>query len=508
MPVDGARRLTALPRSAARATRDLMLRAAGGPARARVVLLLAGVLGLNAADFGTVSATTGNLEHAFGIGNTDVGLLISAVALISAIGTIPIGVLTDRTRRTALLSGSILIWSVALLISGAAPSYLWLLLSRLALGVASATTGPTVSSLVGDLFPAAERSRMYGLILGGQLAGTGIGFVVSGEISSILPWRFAYWWLILPGLALAWLTWRLPEPARGGQGRIPAGAQNMPDPAEKTSRDDEPGQGATDGAERGLAERAVRHAQVEPQADLVLHTDPVHCSLWWAVRYVLRIRTNVIIIIVSALGYFFFTGLQSFAIIYVIGHYGVTKSIASVLVLVVGAGAVVGVFASGRVADRALARGHIRARVLVPMVCLFLIPLTLAPAIATRSVALALPLLVVGAALLGAPNAPLDAARLDIIHPRLWGRAEAVRTSLRSLVDAAAPTTFGLASQQVFGGPGTTGLEYTFLLGLIPLLVAAVLLLPALRTYPRDVATASASLRATTPSAGPAKRQE
>jgi sugar phosphate permease len=257
-----------------------------------------------------------------------------------------------------------------------------------------------------------------------------------------------------------------------------------------------------------LAERAVRQAHVEPQLDLILHTDPVDRSMWWAIRYVLRIRTNVIIIVASALGYFFFTGLRSFAIIYVTGHYGLTKSIASLLVLVVGAGAVIGVFAGGRLADRALARGRLRARVVVPMVCLFLIPLALAPAIATTSVALAIPLLVIGAALLSAPNAPLDAARLDIVHPRLWGRAEAVRTSLRSLADAAAPTTFGIVSGQVFGGPGQTGLEYTFLLGLVPLLVAAVLLLPALRTYPRDVATASASVRATTPAADTPQRRE
>jgi hypothetical protein len=134
----------------------------------------------------------------------------------------------------------------------------------------------------------------------------------------------------------------------------------------------------------------------------------------------------------------------------------------------------------------------------VPAVCLLVIPVALVPALLTTSIVLALPLFTVGAALLGAANPPMDAARLDIIHPRLWGRAEGVRTVLRSLAEAAAPTSFGFVSQHVFGHPSTTGLEYTFLLGLVPLLAAGVLVLPALRTYPRDVATASASVRATT----------
>lgn len=137
----------------------------------------------------------------------------------------------------------------------------------------------------------------------------------------------------------------------------------------------------------------------------------------------------------------------------------------------------------------------------------------LVSAIISTSVVVALPLLIVGAALLGAPNPPLDAARLDIMHPRLWGRAEAVRTVLRSAGEAAAPVLFGYVSQYVFAGPGSAaaggtggsapggtggegGLEYTFLVFLIPLMIAGLLALTALRTYPRDVATASASVRA------------
>jgi predicted MFS family arabinose efflux permease len=130
----------------------LRVDAAGGPARARVVLTLAAVLGLNGADTGTISATTNNLEQAFGVGNTQIGVLLSAVGLVGALFTNPAGVLTDRRRRTRLLGGSVAFWAAARLVSGAATSYLWLL-ARVALG---ATTGPTVASLTGDYFPAAD----------------------------------------------------------------------------------------------------------------------------------------------------------------------------------------------------------------------------------------------------------------------------------------------------------------------------------------------------------------
>ena len=496
--------------------RKYVLHAAGGPARARVVLTLAAVLGLEGADTGTISATTGNLERAFDVGNTDIGLLLSVVSLTGVLFTLPFGVLADRTRRTRLLSICITAWSIATLFSGAASSYLWLLLARVALGMVTAAAGPVVASLTGDYFPAAERGRMYGLILGGELAGTGLGFVISGDISAALSWRYAMWWLVLPSLALAWLVHKLPEPARGGRGQIAEGAVRIPD-----ERQAEAQSGASAAAEHAghrpdgadPAEGAVRHAHIQPRAALVLHSDPTGQSLWWAVRYVLRVRTNVIIIVASALGYFYFAGLRSFAIIYATGHYGLSKPVADLLLLVVGAGALAGVFLGGRISDRLLRRGHVNARILVPAICLLAIAPVLAPAIATTSVALALPLLTFGAVLLGAPNPPLDAARLDIIPPQLWGRAEAVRSVLRTLGEAAAPTLFGYVSQYVFGGPaaagsaggavgsthsvsasGATGLGYTFLIFLVPLMASGLLALLALRTYPRDVATAQASL--------------
>jgi len=65
-------------------------------------------------------------------------------------------------------------------------------------------------------------------------------------------------------------------------------------------------------------------------------------------------------------------------------------------------------------------------------------------------------------------------------------------TLLRTLGEAAARALFGLISQTVFGG-GNHGLEYTFLVFLT--IIAGPLALTALRTYPRDVATAAESYR-------------
>lgn len=106
-----------------------------------------------------------------------------------------------------------------------------------------------------------------------------------------------------------------------------------------------------------------------------------------------------------------------------------------------------------------------------------------------------MPLLVVGAAALTAALAPIDAARLDIVHPRLWGRGEAGRMALRAAFEGGAPLLFGVMS--VWLGGGTVGLKWTFLIMLLPMLIAAGFVVPGLRTYPRDVMTAAESAEAT-----------
>jgi predicted MFS family arabinose efflux permease len=503
----------ALLAGAARRVRGIVVNAAGGPARARVVVILAAVLGLGGADTGTVTSNENNLEHAFHIGNAEIGILLSVVSLVGVLFAIPMGILIDRTNRVRLLTFSIALWAVAILFSGAATSFVWLLAARVGLGVVTATAAPAVASLTGDFFPAAERGRVYGLIPGGEL----IGYVISGDISSVLPWRFAFWWLIVPSLALAWAVRRLPEPARGGQSQLQPGAQVIPG-ARDAAKQGRPAAGrAEDEAQDSLAARETRRARVQPQPELVLRGDPTGYSIWWAIRYVLRVRTNVVLIVASAIGYFFFEGMDSFATIFAISLYGVSKPVATLLVVVVvGAGALAGVYAGGRFADRLLRRGHIRARVVIPTACLLAIPLFLGPAFATTSAFIALPLLIVGAFLLGAPQPPLDAARLDIMPAQLWGRAEGIRTALRTLAEAAAPTLFGYMSQYAFGGPGSSGsgatggtgsgatlspagaaaLADTFLVFLALLVIAGLLALLALRTYPRDVATAAASAEA------------
>ena len=470
-------------RRARRAGVRALTRKLGGAERTRVIVLLAAVLALSSADATTVGAAATPLRHSLGISNTDIGLLVTVTSLVAALTSLPFGVLADRVRRTWMLSAAIVLWGIAMIWSATVSSFGDLLVTRVALGAVTAAAGPVVASLVGDYFAGAERGRIYGYILAGELAGAGFGFAVTGDIAA-LSWRAAFVLLALPAFALAWLIFRLPEPSRGGM--APLADTNAP----KLSV------GVEDESEQETdAQRLARERGVEPDLELVLAEDPGRLHFIAATRYILRIRTNVILIIASAGGYFFLSGVQTFGVEFVTRQYAIDQALGTLVLLVVGIGGVIGVLAGGAVGDLLLRRGVFTGRILVSAVAAAIAVVLFVPAIFTHHATMALPYIVFAALALSAQNPPLDAARLDIMVPLLWGRAEGVRTFLRTLAQALAPVTFGGVSDYVFGG-GRAGLQWTFLLMLIPLAGSAYFLFRALATYPRDVATAAAAARA------------
>jgi MFS family permease len=449
------------------------------------------VLALNSADTATVGASATQLRAALGISNADIGLLVAVTAVVAAVASLPFGVLVDKVRRTWLLASTISLWGVAMLVSASVSSFGSLMLTRVFLGAVTAAAGPAVASLVGDYFPSAERGKIYSYILSGELLGAGVGFVITGDLAA-LSWRAAFVALALPTAVLAWLMFKLPEPARGGASQLHPGEHRVLSardvaPGTHAGADEEPAVDTTD------AQDIARERGLSPDPRLVLRTDPRRMRLPAAVRYVLSIRTNVILIVSSACGYFFLAGVETFGIEFSKEQYGVSQALANVFILAIGGGAVLGVLMGGRLGDALLQRRYLNARVLVSAVAALSTVALFIPALVTRSVGSALPYIIAAAFFLTAQNPPIDAARLDILPPLLWGRAEGVRTFLRTGAQAVAPVLFGSIADLL--GGGRSGLQYTFILMLAPLAASGFILLRALRTYPQDVATAAAAIK-------------
>jgi predicted MFS family arabinose efflux permease len=443
------------------------------PSRRAAVVALAAVLALDGADRTALGALAPALMAEFSVGNAAIGLLASAFAIVGAIAIVPIGILTDRARRITILVVCIGIWCLAMGLAAAAWSFALLFLARVTLGVLTAAGGPPITSVIGDLVPADVRGRVLGWVKSGELVGAGAGFLVAGVVVWLTSWRGVFAVLALLGVAVAVLVARVPEPRRGGENDLP-GEEPRDVDAPSQLRD------------------LVEEQQVEADEDLILEGDQSELAIKPAMQYVFKVKTVVLIIAASALGDVFFTALQVFGVLFLVAQFGISASEASILIPLVGVGGFVGVLAGGRLGDGLIGRGVLTGRIRLGAWSYLVASVLLVPVFLASSLLVALPFLVLAGGFLTAPIAPLEAARLDVIHPQLRGRSESARMVARVAAQAAAPLLFGVMSGTL-GSSAAEGLQLAFLL-LLPLLAASsVCLMLAARHYPSEVAAVEES---------------
>jgi predicted MFS family arabinose efflux permease len=134
------------------------------------------------------------------------------------------------------------------------------------------------------------------------------------------------------------------------------------------------------------------------------------------------------------------------------GRFQIGQAMATLLIYVLGIGALIGVLSTGRIADWLTTRGQITARMTVGGAAFLAAAVFILPTLLANSLPLALVFAFFAGIALGGVNPPLNAARLDIVHSRLWGTAEAVRTTLVSISTGIAPLVFGIVSTELGGG--------------------------------------------------------
>jgi MFS family permease len=167
-----------------------------------------------------VRGSSDQLKHAFHIGDTAIALLFSSFILINGIVTLPSGYLADRWNRTKAMAVTIVLWSLISAMGGLVPTSAFglLLVIRASLGFGQAITDPSGSSVIADFYGTERRGKAFSIQQCLSYVGVGMGLALGGAIGPLFHgggWRLAFFVSIVPGLVVAYLCWKLPEPSRG-----------------------------------------------------------------------------------------------------------------------------------------------------------------------------------------------------------------------------------------------------------------------------------------------------
>jgi MFS family permease len=203
-----------------------------GPA-GRTLLLLTGVNLLNYLDRFVVSALVESLRGELHLSDLRLGVLMTSFLVVYTVASPVFGALGDRGRRPRWLAVGVALWSVATVLSGAASGFATLLAARASVGVGEAAYATISPGLLADHFERARRGRAFALFFAAIPVGSALGYVVGGLVDRSLGWRAAFLVAGLPGLVLALLVSRQPDPPRGALDEAPASA---PRPLAQTVR--------------------------------------------------------------------------------------------------------------------------------------------------------------------------------------------------------------------------------------------------------------------------------
>jgi MFS family permease len=126
----------------------------------------------------------------------------TAFALLYATLGIPLAYLADRTSRSAVVAGSVAVWSGFTALCGAVTGYWTLFLCRVGVGVGEAGGVAPSYALIADYFPPERRARALAIFSLGVPIGLGGGSFIGARLAALFGWRGAFAILGLAGLLL------------------------------------------------------------------------------------------------------------------------------------------------------------------------------------------------------------------------------------------------------------------------------------------------------------------
>jgi len=204
----------------------------GGRSAKIALVLLVIVYIFNFVDRQILSVLAEEIKADLNISDSDLGFLFgTAFAVFYSIFGIPLGKLADVWSRKNILSIGLATWSIMTALSGTAKSFTSLSIFRVGVGIGESSASPASYSLLSDYFSPKIRTTILAIYSSGVYLGAGIGLFLGGWIvelwTSAYPlstnapfglkaWQAAFIIVGLPGVILAFFTWNIKEPKRGG----------------------------------------------------------------------------------------------------------------------------------------------------------------------------------------------------------------------------------------------------------------------------------------------------
>ena len=168
------------------------------------LLTLAGIQFSHVLDFMIMMPLGPILMAALGIGTHEFGLLVASYSFSAAVSGVLAATFVDLFERKRLLLVSFVLFALATLACGLAPSYPVLMLARGMAGVFGGIMGALIHTMLGDAIPFSRRARASGIVSSAFSVSTIAGVPLSLWLANHLGWRAPF--IFIAGLSVIFLA--------------------------------------------------------------------------------------------------------------------------------------------------------------------------------------------------------------------------------------------------------------------------------------------------------------
>jgi len=184
------------------------------PAKAlsrRTTLAMAAASGIGVAHIYFCQPLLVEMARTFSVAEHSIRWVPVATQLGAALGLMFLVPLGDVMERRSLAVRVTVALAIASLLMALAPSFAFLAVSSLLLGV-NCCTPHLVLPIAALLAPKEQQGSVIGTVMAGMLVGILAGRTIAGFVGGSLGWRTVYWMSSVVALTMAWLVHRsLPE---------------------------------------------------------------------------------------------------------------------------------------------------------------------------------------------------------------------------------------------------------------------------------------------------------
>jgi ABC-type branched-subunit amino acid transport system ATPase component/MFS family permease len=179
------------------------------------------------------------IRDAFDLTTGEFGLIVILNLSIVLLLAVPVSHYGDKLPRRQFVFAGAIISGIFSLATGLVYAVWLLILVRIANGIGVLMNGPVHRSLLADYYPPERRPLIFARHANAERYGAIVGPALAGVVAWLWDWRVAFMILIVPIVAMAFVSLRLKEPLRGGSDNEEAASvaeEERPIPMDRASR--------------------------------------------------------------------------------------------------------------------------------------------------------------------------------------------------------------------------------------------------------------------------------